>query len=291
MVEKEYAKDYTLPELLAVATAKELKDYERVFAGVGIPCLGALLAKYTTCPHLTIIVESGCIAPQPRRLILGIGDNACVERSISTTALWRVFSDQQRGLMDVGILSGAQIDKYGNLNSTAIFGDGDYQKPLARLPGSGGANDIASSAKRLVIMMRLERRRFLPRVDYITSPGYIKPGERERLRLRGGGPSAVITDKCIFRFDEKTKEMHLDSLHPGVKVEDIAKEVQWELKIAPEVKTSEPPTTKQVEILRTLDPLKIYLGEGLQTIDFPSYVKMLENSYEKLKSYISPFSI
>jgi glutaconate CoA-transferase subunit B len=291
MVKKEYAKDYTLPELLAVATAKELRDYESVFAGVGIPCLASLLAKYTTCPHLTIIVESGCVAPQPRRLILGIGDNACLERAVSTTSLWRVFSDQQRGFVDVGILSGAQIDKYGNLNSTAIFGDGDYHKPRTRLPGSGGANDIASSAKRLIAMMRLEGRRFIPQVDYITSPGYIKPGERERLKLRGGGPSAVITDKCIFRFDEKTKEMYLDSVHPGVKVEDIVKEVQWELKLASKVEITETPTVEEVEILRTMDPLKIYLGEGLQTIDFPSYVKMLEESYEKLKSYIQPFSI
>lgn len=290
MVEKNYAINYTIQELMATVIARELKDSRIVFAGIGMPCLGAMLAKYTINPNLVIVVESGAIAPQPRRIMLSIGDNSCIERAVCTTTLWRVFSDAQRGFFDVGVIGGAQVDKWGNVNSTVI---GSYEKPLARLPGSGGANDIASSVKKLLITIPLERRRFVERVDYITSPGYLGPGgpnERRKWGLRGGGPSAVITNKCIFRFDENG-EMYLDSIYPGVKVEDIVKEVQWELKIPTKLKTVEPPTTEEVEILRLLDPLKFYLGDGLQTVDFPSYVKALTDMYETFKDRVNPLFI
>lgn len=285
--EKEYVTDYTPQEIMATVIARELQDSHTVFAGIGMPCLGAMLAKYTINPTLVIVVESGAIAPQPRRIMLSIGDNSCIERAISTTSLWRVFSDMQRGFFDVGVIGGAQVDKWGNVNSTVI---GSYEKPLVRLPGSGGANDIASSVKKLLITIPLEKRRFVEHVDYITSPGYLGPGgpkERRRCGLRGGGPSAVITNKCIFRFDENG-EMYLDAIYPRVKVEDVIKEVQWELKIAAKLKTVEPPTTEEVEILRSLDPLKFYLGDGLQTVDFTSYTKALIYMYETLKDRINP---
>lgn len=288
---RDYAGDYTPQELLAVAAARELRNCKTVFAGIGLPCLSALLAKFTVRLDLVIVVESGCVAPQPRRLMLSITDSACAERAVATMSLYRVFSDCQRGFFDAGIIGAAQVDKYGNVNSTVIIGDKSYDKPLVRLIGSGGANDLASSIKRFIVMTRLERRRFPMRVDYISSPGHIKPGEREKLKLRGEGPSAVITDKCIFRFDPKTKEMYLDSLHPGVKVEDVKREIQWELKVADKVKTTEPPTIEEVEILRALDPLKIYLGEGPEKVDFPSYIRMLEESYEKFRDRIHPFSM
>ena len=132
--------------------------------------------------------QSGCIGPNPYRLMLGIGDNACGENAICVTSLWRAFSDQQRGYFNVGMLGGAQIDKYGNLNSTAIFGEGDYDCPKTRLPGSGGANDIAVSARRTLIMMNQQKRRFLEKVDFITSPGYLDgPGCREKYGYPGGG--------------------------------------------------------------------------------------------------------
>jgi glutaconate CoA-transferase subunit B len=254
-----YANDYTLSEFLAVASAREIKDGETIFAGVGIPTLGALVAKLTHAPNAIIAMESGSIGAQPYRIILGIGDNPCVENALMTTSLWRLFSDQQRGFFDIGMVGGAQVDKYGNLNSTAIFGDGDYYKPAARLPGSGGANDIASSAARTIITMPLQKRRFLERVDYITSPGYLEGYDsREKAGLLRGGPSAIITNKCIFRFDKETKEAYLDSLHPGVTVDEVKNEVSWELKVAPEVKTTEAPTVEHVKLIRLLDANKIY---------------------------------
>lgn len=279
-----YANDYTLSEFLAVASAREIKDGETIFAGVGIPTLGALVAKLTHAPNAIIAMESGSIGAQPYRIILGIGDNPCVENALMTTSLWRLFSDQQRGFFDIGMVGGAQVDKYGNLNSTAIFGDGDYYKPAARLPGSGGANDIASSAARTIITMPLQKRRFLERVDYITSPGYLEGYDsREKAGLLRGGPSAIITNKCIFRFDKETKEAYLDSLHPGVTVDEVKNEVSWELKVAPEVKTTEAPTVEHVKLIRLLDANKIYTGDGLKNLSYDNYIKMLENSYETLR--------
>ncbi len=180
------------------------------------------------------------------------------------------------------MLGGAQIDKHGNLNSTAIFGKGDYYKPAIRLPGSGGANDIASSAKRTIIMMRQEKRRFVERVDYITSPGYLEGGDsRKKVGLVGGGPVVVITDQAILRFDKVTKEIYLESVHPGVTVEE-AREVGWDLKVAEDVKVTESPSDEDVRLIRMLDPWGIYTGNGLKTITFEQYIKMLEESFVRL---------
>ena len=157
---KTYAEEYSLQELLVAASAREIQDGDVVFAGVGVPTLGAMVAKLTHAPHVIMAMESGSIGAEAYRVILGIGDNACIENCICTTSLWRLFSDQQRGYFDVGMIGGAQVDRYGNLNSTAIFGGGDYHTPASRLPGSGGANDIASSAGRTVITIPLQKRRF-----------------------------------------------------------------------------------------------------------------------------------
>lgn len=279
-----YAKDYKLPELLVAAAARELRDGDVVFVGVGVPLLGALVAKLTHAPNLIMAMESGSIGPMPYRIVLGIGDNACVENAICTTSLWRLFADQQRGYFDVGMIGGAQVDKYGNLNSTAIFGGGDYYHPASRLPGSGGANDIASSARRTVITIPLEKRRFLERVDYITSPGYLNGYDsRKKAGLPGGGPVAIITNKCIFRFDPETKEAYLDSVHPGVSVEDVRANVSWDLKVAPEVKVTPPPTEEQLRIIRIIDRAGIYTNNGLQNLTFESYLELLENSREELQ--------
>jgi glutaconate CoA-transferase subunit B len=281
-MEKQSNKDYTLTELMVVAASREINDWEIVFAGVGIPCLSAQLSTLTHAPHSEIVNESGVFGGEARRIILGIGDNACGERAKIQGALWRAFSDQQVGLWDVGMLGGAQIDKYGNLNSTVIFGKGDYYKPAVRLSGSGGANDIASSAKRTMIMIRQERRRFVERVDYITSPGYIDGGDsRKKAGLVGGGPVLVITDKATFRFDKVTKEMYLDSVHPGVTVEE-AREVGWDLKVAEQVKTTESPSEEEIRIIRMLDPLGIYTGNGLKAITFEQYIQMLEEQFVQL---------
>jgi len=283
MATQEYATDYTLSEMLVACTAREINDWDTAFTGVGSPLLGGLVAKLTHAPHAILAMEGGGIGCKPYRIILGIGDNPCGENAICATSLWRLFSDQQRGFFDLGIVGGAQVDKYGNLNSTAIFGEGDYYHPASRLPGSGGANDIGSSAKRTVIMMTLEKRRFLERVDYITTPGYLGGNDdREKAGLPGGGPVAIITNKCIFRFDPVTKEAYLDSVHPGVSIEEIKESVGWDLKLADNVKTTEPPTVEQVRLTKILDANKIYTGGGLKELTFESYIKMLEDSYEAL---------
>ena len=275
--------DYTLAELMIVASSREIKDGELVFAGVGNPLLGALLAQKTHAPNALIATEGGAIGPKPRRVILGIGDNSCGENAACIVPLWRLFSDQQRGYVDLGMVGGAQIDRYGNLNSTVIFGEGDYYTPASRLPGSGGANDIASSANRTVISIPLQRRRFLERVDYITSPGYLDGYDsRRKAGLTRGGPSAVITDKCIFRFHPETKELMLDSLHPNVTLEEVQAEVPWDLKLADEVKTTEPPTKEQVDLIRLLDANSIFIGKGLQSLTFDGYIEMLEKSLDAL---------
>ena len=274
-----YAKDYSKQEFLVVSSAREIRDNSTIFAGVGIPTLGVLLAQKTHAPNTIIATESGCIGSAPRRIILGIGDNSNVENALVTTSLWRVFSDMQRGFFDIGMIGGAQVDKYGNLNSTAIFGDGDYFNPKSRLPGSGGANDIASSALCTVITMPLEKRRFVERVDYITSPGYLEGYDtREKSGLKVGGPSAIITDKCVFRFDEVTKEAYLASLYPGVTIDEVRREVSWDLIVPDCVPVTEAPTEEQIEIVRRLDPNGIYVGNGLKEITFEGYIEMLENS-------------
>jgi glutaconate CoA-transferase subunit B len=265
-------------EFLVAATMRELKDKESIFAGIGIPLIAAMAAKLTHAPRLTIIVEGGAIDPEPRRLMMGVADDTCVERVVSADSMIRVFSDQQNRLIDAGVVSGAQVDKYGNVNSTVI---GDYNKPETRLTGSGGACDIACSAQRLIIMMRQELRRFPERVDYITSPGFIDgPGAREKLKLRGGGPAAVITTGCIFRFDKKTKEMYLDSIHPGVPLDWITQSVGWKLKVAKDLKTTPYPTVEELRIMRELDPLGFFLQLKIGMLDFDTYMKYLEKSFD-----------
>ena len=276
-----YSTDYTLAELMIVASSREIRDGEMVFAGVGNPLLGALLAQKTHAPNAMIATEGGAINPRSKRVILGIGDNACGENASCIVPLWRLFADQQKGFIDIGMVGGAQVDRYGNLNSTAIFGDGDYYSPESRLPGSGGANDIASSACRTVISIPLQKRRFLNRVDYITSPGYLAGYDsREKAGLLRGGPSAIITNKCIFRFHPETKEIMLTNLHPGVSVEEVVNEISWDLKLADNIEMTAPPTKGEVEIIRFYDANKIFIGDGLKNITFDGYIDMLENAIE-----------
>ncbi|MBS7268080.1 MAG: glutaconate CoA-transferase [Candidatus Freyarchaeota archaeon] len=284
MMSGELIPEKALPtEMLVAATMRELKDKETIFAGIGIPLIAALAAKLAHAPRLTIIVEGGAIDPQPRRLMMGVADDSCLERVVSADSMIRVFSDQQSRLIDVGVISGAQVDKYGNVNSTVI---GDYKKPEVRLTGSGGACDIACSAQRLLIMMRQEKRRFPEKVDFITSPGFIDgPGAREKLKLRGKGPAAVITTMGIFRFDEKTKEMYLDSIHPGITVDMVKQNVGWNLKVADELKTTPWPTVDELRIMRALDPLGFFLQLKIGLLDFDTYIAYLDKCYDTFNKY------
>ena len=284
-LKKVYSEDCTPGELMAVATAREIRDGEVVFIGIGLPMLGALLAKNSNAPNAIIGFEAGILGGKPVGSLWAVGDTGAARKAEYMTTMWWVFSDLQRGYLTLGILGGAQIDKFGNLNTTAILGDNIYPNVKVRLPGSGGANDIASSAGRTVIMMRLEKKRFLNKIDFVTSPGYLSGGNsRQETGLVGGGPAAVITEKCIFRFDETTKEMYLDSLHPGVTVEEIKDNVSWDLQAAANLKETEKPTIEEVDFMKTIDPTDIILRtERLyEKMDFWEWADVSEKGWDKI---------
>jgi glutaconate CoA-transferase subunit B len=258
----EHSTGFSNQELMVAAASRELKDHEIVFVGIGIPQLGALLAQRTHAPNLTLIYESGVIGTRPARLPLSIGDPTLVSGTYGIFSFYETFSLLlQRGFIDVGFVGGAQVDKFGNINSTVI---GEYGKPKVRLPGSGGGCEIAGLSKRIIIITPHEKRRMVEKVDFITSPGFIDgPGAREQIGLKGG-PAAVITTMGVLRFDEKTREMYLSSYHPGVSIDQIKQNTGWNLKISPDVRETEPPTVEQVEILRKdLDPQGIYLKKAV----------------------------
>lgn len=277
-----YAKNYSMPELMAVSVAREIQDGELAFIGVGMPLMAASLAKYTHAPNFNMMMEYGAFGPSPRRLPMCAACAVNAERAYYVGPQREVMGAQQAGFVDVGVISGAQVDKYGNVNSTLI---GSYKQPRVRLAGSGGANDLASSAGRIIVMMRQDGRNFVNKVDHITSPGHLTgPGSRERAGLPGGGPVAVVTTMGIYRFDQNTREMYLEKIHPGLDVEQVKAAVQWDLQISPQLTQTEPPTEEQVMILRTLDPLGLYLGNGRAALtgNFEAFMAMFEDSYEPI---------
>ena len=256
MKEKKYSEDYTLIELMTVCGARELKDGEMVFVGTGMPFLAAMLAKRTHAPHLKFLCEGGQYDADPTHVPYSVGDPVLTPRAAQTGMIVVTFT-LARGEVDVGFISGAQIDKYGNVNSTVI---GDYFHPKVRLPGSGGANPIGSFCKRTVIIMLQEKRRFVEKLDFMTTPGYLTGlGAREETGLRSGGPVAVVSTMGTFRFDPLTKEMYLDTYYPGVTVDQIKENVSWDLKVSQTVHETEKPTVEEIKILRELDPEGIFL--------------------------------
>lgn len=280
---KQYAVDYKLSELQAVVTAREMRDGEAMIAGVGIPVLAALTARATSCPNLTIVTEWGGVNPNPRRLMYCVSCTTVNERASMVTSAHTVLNDLQRGFLDLGIIGGAQVDKYGNVNSTLI---GENMKNLKIcLAGAGGATDIATSAGRTIIMIKDIQKSFVEKVDYNTSPGFLDgPGARERCGYKGGGPAAVVTTAGVFRFDDETKEMYLDSFYPNWSPEQIKALVPWDLKVSPNVHEVEPPTVEEVRIMRTIDPLGIYLGTGKAGLadDFDAFIQSMEDSFEPM---------
>ncbi len=282
----EYSKDYVTTELMASVVAGNIKNDDVVFVGVGIPLIAGIAAVGTHAPEAILIYEGGGIGAKTRRVPWTISDNPTTDNAIAAGQMWRVFSDQQRGLVTLGIIGGAEIDRFGNLNTTVIIGPGgSYKKPMIRLPGSGGANDIASSALRTIIMMRLEKGKFVKRIQFITSPGYLSgPGAREKAGLLGHGPVAVITQKCVFGFDENTKEMYLKHLYPGVTVEEIKNMVDWDLKVSDTLSEVEPPTEEQVRIMRTFDPMNLILGKKshLKNGSFDNYYTQIKKGYDSI---------
>ena len=251
--------EYTPTELMVIVAARELKDHETVLVGVGVPNLAANLAMKLQAPNLNMVYESGAVGSNPTRMPLSIGDPCLVTGAKSVCSMYEQFAYYlQGGRIDVGFLGGAQIDKYGNINSTII---GNYKTPKVRLPGSGGACDIASNVKKIIVITPHEKRRFVERVDFLTSPGFLDGKQKwSLLKLQGGGPYAVITNLGTLKFDAETGEMTLVSLHPGVTVEKVQESTPWKLKVADKLEQTPPPTEKEIATLRALDPTRIYLG-------------------------------
>ena len=250
--------EYTTSELMVSRAAKELRNGDVVFVGIGVPSLAVNLAYRMHAPGLCMIYESGAVGCVPRRLPISIGDPCLVTGSLAVVPMYDVFSLYlQNGLIDVGFLGGAQVDRYGNINSTVI---GDYLKPKVRLPGSGGACEIAALAKRVVITIGNSKRTLPERVDFVTSPGYLRGGrDRERLGLKGG-PELVITDMGVYRFDPATREMVLASIHPGITLQTIRENIGWDLRVTKDLTETAPPSAEEIRIIRRdLDPQGIFL--------------------------------
>jgi glutaconate CoA-transferase subunit B len=251
---------YSPSELLTVMAARRLYDGASVFAGVGIPILAAVMARKTHAPRLMIVVEGGIFDPEmlPGRLPISTNEMRDAHRATMLTGITDTFLYAQRGYLDIGFIGGAQIDRFGNVNSTVI---GPYDHPKVRLPGSGGANDIASLCREVIVVTMHEGRRFVPKVDFITSPGFVEgDGSRKAAGLHFGGVSQVVTNLGIMGFDEASHSMRLDALHPGVPVEAVRDATGFELIVPEQVPTTEPPTDAELTLLRTLDPERRYLG-------------------------------
>ena len=247
----------TASELLAVMSSRLLEDGQIVFAGVGIPLLAATLAQGLHCPGLTILFEGGVIGPtiEPGKLPPSTNEQRCTKRANMVLGSTDVLLLLQRGYVDVGFMGGAQIDQYGNLNSSFI---GDPDRPKVRLPGTGGGNDIASLAP-MIVAMKHEKRRFVETVDFVTSPGYLRGGTTRRdSGLSTGGMHRVVTDLGIFGFDEETRRMSILALHSGVTVEQVQDNTGFEFVIKPGIAVTEPPTERELTFLRKLDPDRLY---------------------------------
>lgn len=248
---------YTASELLAVMSGRLLEDGQIVFAGVGIPLLAATLAQRLHAPGVTILFEGGTVGPfvVPGELPPSTNEQRCTRRANMLMPITDVLLLLQRGYVDVGFMGGAQIDKYGNLNSSFI---GDPKDPKTRLPGTGGGNDI-SSLTNMIVAMKHEKRRFVEKVDFITSPGFIAGGtSRASSGLPAGGMFKVVTDLAIMGFDHKTHEMTVETLHPGVSIEEVKDSTGFDIAVAPDVGVTKAPTPGELAILRDLDPERLY---------------------------------
>jgi glutaconate CoA-transferase subunit B len=240
---------YTSSEMMIIAAARALTGVNTVFVGVGLPNIACNLARRTVAPDLELIYESGVYGARPARQPLSIGDPALVTGASSVIAMADLFGLYlQRGLVEVALLGGAQIDRYGNLNTTVI---GSYQTPKVRLPGSGGACEIAINAQRVFIIMPVKKRGFVPKLDFFTSPGHLGGGQaRSEQGMPGVGPQLVVTDKALFDFPAPEHEMRLQALYPGVTLEEVRAEIGWEVRQAEQLAEILPPTEDELRLLR-----------------------------------------
>ena len=247
--------EYTASEIMIVSSARALAGERVVFVGVGLPNIACNLARHTVAPDLELVYESGVFGARPARLPLSIGDPTLVSGAVLVCPMSDLFMYYlQGGRIQVAFLGAAQVDRFGNLNTTVI---GDYHRPKVRLPGSGGACEIAIHAQKVFLIMRLDRRAFVERLDFTTSAGHLhgRSGERAEAKMPGAGPQLVVTDKAIFHFAQDTGEMELTSVHPGVSVQEVQGAVSWPLRVASHLKTTEPPTREELRLIReVLDP-------------------------------------
>ena len=241
--------EYTSDEIMTVTAARTLRDGLTCFVGIGLPSGAANLARATHAPGLVLIYESGTIGTKPDRLPLSIGDGILAETADAVVSVPEIFNYWlQPGRIDVGFLGAAQIDKFGNINTTVI---GDYDAPKTRLPGAGGAPEIAASCREVIVIVRQTRRAFVEHVDFITSVGYGSgPGTRQRLGLTGAGPRKIITDLGVLEPDPRTSEFVLTGLYPGISAADARERTGWDLVSAPDLVTLPPPTITELTALR-----------------------------------------
>jgi glutaconate CoA-transferase subunit B len=259
-IEEQEMPDYTPSEIMCVNAARLLKNGERVFVGVGLPNLACNLAMRTHAPNLQMIYEAGVIGARPSRLPLSIGDPTLVSGAASVCSMYDIFAFYlQRGNVDVGFLGGAQIDKFGNINTTVI---GDYAHPKVRLPGSGGSQEISAWANRCYIITPHQKRRFPEKVDFGTSAGYLDGrAKREAAGVRGSGPVVVVTDLGLMEPDGEG-ELILTSLHPNIALEQVQANTGWNIRAAENLKRTDPIANEEIQILRELDPTGIYWKSG-----------------------------
>lgn len=251
--------DYTSSELMAAAGAREIKDREVVAVGLGLPVVASFLAKQTHAPNMTMLFELGVIDPEPVHAGVGLADPRVWYRAKVLSSFVDILgSILHKGRVDVGFLGGLETDQYGNLNTTLI---GDPRGKFRHMVGSGGANDIASSAKRTIIIMRHDARKLKKTISFVTSPGYVTGGESRAKAGLSGGPSRVITDKAIFGFHPETKQMMLLSIHPGNTIEDVVGTMGFAPVVPQHVPYTEPPEKEQLRLIReVIDPRKMYMG-------------------------------
>ena len=249
---------YSKSELMIAASARLLGGVSNCFVGVGLPNIVCNLAQRTVAPELQLVYESGVYGARPERLPLSIGDPTLATGSTAVTSMFELFAFYlQAGLIDVAFLGGAQIDRHGNLNTTVI---GDYEHPKVRLPGSGGACEIAIHARQVLVIMRQAQRSFVDRIDFRTSPGHSGDPVHDAARgWWGSGPTSVVTDLATYTFDEASGEMTLRTLHPGVTLDDVRANMGWEPKVAEDLGGTPAPTDEELRLIREeLDPGGVY---------------------------------
>lgn len=242
---------WTSDEIMTVTAARALRDGMSCFVGIGLPSTAANVARRTHAPGLWMIYESGTLGTVPDHLPLSIGDGILAETADTVVSVPEVFNYWlQAGRIDVGFLGAAQIDRYANINTTVI---GDYTAPKVRLPGAGGAPEIAASCHEVSVIMRHSRRAFVDRVDFVTSVGHGSgPGDRERLGLRGAGPVRVITDLGVLEPDPATRELVLTAVHPGVEVDAVREATGWDLKVSEDLAVTPEPSDTELSVVRSL---------------------------------------